>query len=570
MTSDAGRGPAGMVRVTAENLPPEITEYMELVDRDVPRFCPDQHALVKYIRLRFKAETLYMDMHRLGKYLSLQRYFPFRLFPWQIFLIALWLCTFREDGMPRWKTCFGMIARGSGKDGLIGFVALCLVSPFNPSRRYDVDICANDEVQSLRPLEDLVLVLETAGQEAKLDRHFYHTKEVVQGRKNRGKIHGWTNNPKNRDGLRSGLIVFNEVHQYQDYKNINVFTSGLGKVAEPRIGIFSSNGTVSDGPLDDYLTQGRNILFEDEPDNGFLPFICCVENREQVNDLSFWPMANPSWEYLPHLRQETMDEYKDFLEHPERHGDFLSKRMGLRAGFTEAAVTDYAKIRATNKPLPDLKRWSCVAGLDYAELNDWAALVLLFRRGEERLALCHCWICAESKTLHRVKAPWKAWVELGYCTLVKEPTIPPKMIAEKLWEAGHTYSIKKLAMDNYRWTLVSDAMIAAGWDAKDKNRVKLVRPSDIMKVEPVIQHCFDAELFNWGDYPPLRWAANNTKRIPASRGIGSDTGNFYFGKIEAKSRKTDPFMALVAAMCVEDAIPRSGPASLPPPAIIIR
>ena len=137
--------------------------------------------------------------------------------------------------LPRWKTLFEMIARGSGKDGEIAFAALCVTSPFNQVRRYDVDICANDEVQAKRPLEDLVSILETPGQEAKLDRHFYHTKEIVQGRKNRGKIRGWTNNAKNRDGLRSGMIVFNEVHQFQDYKNINVFTSGLGKVQEPRI-----------------------------------------------------------------------------------------------------------------------------------------------------------------------------------------------------------------------------------------------------------------------------------------------------------------------------------------------
>lgn len=622
MTSDARHGPDEMTPVTAGTLPPEITDYMELVERDVPRYCPEQHALVKYVRHCFETERLYIDKHRLGKYLSLQRYFPFRLFPWQVFLIALWLCTYRAehwekglptceaaariagtwekidsttpstpeirlrpDGrpynetalkgepvalLPRWKTCFGLIARGSGKDGFIGFSGFCVTSPFNPVRRYDVDICANDETQAMRPVEDLVSVLETPGQEAKLDRHFYHTKEIIQGRKNRGKIRGWTNNAKNRDGLRSGLIVFNEVHQFQDYKNINVFTSGLGKVADPRIGIFSSNGTVSDGPLDDYISQGRRILFEGEADDGFLPFICCLESREQVQNPECWPMANPSWAYLPNLRQETADEYQGFQDHPERHGDFLSKRMGLRAGFSELAVTDYAKILATNKPLPDMKAWSCVAGLDYAELSDWASLVLLFRRGEERLVLCHTWICAESRTLHRVKAPWQAWVDLGYCSLIHEPTIPPKMIAEHLLQAGQRYRVKKLAMDGYRWTLVSDAMIAAGWDARDKNKVKLVRPSDIMKVEPVIQRCFDAELFSWGDYPPLRWAANNTKRIPASRGIGSDTGNFYFGKIEAKSRKTDPFMALVAAMCVEDAIPRSGPASMPLPAIIIR
>lgn len=33
-----------------------------------------------------------------------------------------------------------------------------------------------------------------------------------------------------------------------------------------------------------------------------------------------------------------------------------------------------------------------------------------------------------------------------------------------------------------------------------------------------------------------------------------DTGNFVYSKIEAKSRKTDPFMALVASMTVENVL----------------
>ena len=155
--------------------------------------------------------------------------------------------------------------------------------------------------------------------------------------------------------------------------------------------------------------------------------------------------------------------------------------------------------------------------------------------------------------------------------LVQEPTISPELLGAWLQNAGKLYRIKKLAMDSYRWTLVSDAMIKAGFDARDKQKVKLIRPSDIMKVEPLIASIFDRGLYVWGDYPPLRWATNNTKRIPASRGIGSDTGNFYYGKIEAKSRKTDPFMALVAAECVEDALPaNSGPLRPPPPPIVWR
>jgi phage terminase large subunit-like protein len=73
-----------------------------------------------------------------------------------------------------------------------------------------------------------------------------------------------------------------------------------------------------------------------------------------------------------------------------------------------------------------------------------------------------------------------------------------------------------------------------------------------MKVQPVIDSCFNKQLFTWGDNPALRWATNNTKRVRSGKKEGTDTGNFYYAKIEAKSRKTDPFIALVASMVVED------------------
>ena len=59
-------------------------------------------------------------------------------------------------------------------------------------------------------------------------------------------------------------------------------------------------------------------------------------------------------------------------------------------------------------------------------------------------------------------------------------------------------------------------------------------------------------MFYWGDDPVLRWATNNTKRIPYGKRAGTDRGSFVYAKFEAKSRKTDPFMALVASIVVEE------------------
>lgn len=534
------------------DIPPEVLRYIELVESGTPRACKEQHALVKHIRHCFDTEDIYVDTVQLSKYLRLAKYFPYeRLFPWEEFVIALWDCTYNPDGTPRWKTLLCMVGRGAGKDGVIAFDAACSVSPYNPVMHYNVDICANNEEQATTPVKDIAEMLETPKYEQKLKKHYYHTKELVQGRKNKGVIKGRTNNPKGRDGMRSGKVIFNEVHQFENYDNIKVFITGQGKVAQPRVGIFTSNGEVSDGPLDDYLARGRRILFENEADNGFLPFICCLNSKDEVHDPENWYMANPSLFYMPHLLQEIKDEYRDWCDHPEQNGDFITKRMGIRAGHKEISVTDYEKVKATNRPLPDMSGWTCTVGIDYAELSDMAAVNLHFRRGADRYDINHAWLCLQSKDLSRIKAPWQAWASAGHLTPVDDVSIHPELIAEYIQQAATKYNIRMLAMDNYRWTLISEALKQIGFDAKDKTRVKLVRPSDIMTTEPVIQECFDRGLFTWGDNPCLRWAVNNTKRVRSSKRLGVDTGNFIYAKIEGKSRKTDPWMALVASMTCE-------------------
>lgn len=546
-------------------IPKEVLGYLESVEQDCPRACREQHALAAYVRRVFDQEDVHVDREQLGRYLGLVKYFPYdRLFPWEEFLLTLWDCTYKADGTPRWKTVLCMVGRGAGKDGFIAFDSACSISPYNPVAHYNVDICANNEEQAVTPVKDLAEVLETPKWENKLRKHYYHTKELIQGRKNKGVMKGRTNNPKGRDGMRSGKVVFNEVHAFENYDNIKVFITGQGKVAQPRVGIFTSNGEVSDGPLDDYLARGRRILFEGEEDNGFLPFICCLESKDQVHDPENWFMANPSLYYMPHLQQEIADEYRDWKDHPEQNGDFITKRMGIRAGFKEIAVTDYEKVKATNQTVPDLQGWSCTVGIDYAELSDWAAVNLHFRRGAERYDINHAWMCLQSRMLSRVKAPWREWAERGFVTAVDDVSIHPDLLAQYIAKAAEKYNLKMLAMDHYRWTLVSESLRKIGFDAADKTRVKMIRPSDIMQVEPVIQECFDRGLFLWGDNPCLRWAVNNTKRVASSRQLGVDTGNFIYAKIEARSRKTDPFMALVASMVVEPALGDGMPVEMPP------
>ena len=550
-------------------LNPHLQEWIDIVENETYAVCKEQKLLVQHVKYCFENEGIYFDDEQFEKYLGLTKYFPYdEIFPWQKFVIGLHDCTYWKDtGMPRWPDLFCMLGRGAGKDGTIALESVCLMSPYNGIKEYDVDICANNEEQAMRPVQDVISAFEEPKYIKKLKRFFYWTKEQVKSLKTKSVMRGRTNSPKGKDGLRSGIVIFNEIHQYEDYKNINVFTTGLGKKKHPRRSYYTTNGDVREGPLDDLLETSEQILSGEEPDNGLLPFICRLDVKEEVHNESNWPKANPSLPYLPSLLLETRKEYREWKANPRRLPAFMDKRMNLPENAEENSVTDYENVKATNVPLPDLEGWSCTCGIDYTKLNDFASINLHFRDGDKRYDINHSWLCLKSKDLPRLKCPWKEWADKGRLTLIDDVEIHPYILIEYIQEAMQKYEIKKLALDNFRFSLLSEPLRQLGFDMKVNKNLVLLRPSDIMQVVPVIDHYFTQQMFIWGDAPELRWATNNTKLVRYGRKIGKsddqDLGNYVYAKIEAKSRKNDPFMALAASVAVEDVLPQENVA-IPP------
>lgn len=166
-----------------------------------------------------------------------------------------------------------------------------------------------------------------------------------------------------------------------------------------------------------------------------------------------------------------------------------------------------------------------------------------------------------------MKVPLEEWERRGLLTIIDDVEIHPEIVVEYIKLAMTRYCIKAVAIDDFRYALMSRALRDLGFDAKVYKNLKMVKQIDIMRITTVIDSCFANDYFIWGDNPVLRWATNNTKMIPYGRKPGknddADLGNYVYGKIEAKSRKTDPFMALVASMTIEDMIPYSTSTELP-------
>lgn len=538
-----------MLMVMMKMICKEIQNYIDLVRGSKIEVCEEQIQLVDYVEECFHKEDIYVDEEELNKYLSLQKYFPFNLFEWEVFCFTLHNCTYKRDGSLRWPDLLILVGRGAGKNGYLAFEDFCLISQYNKVKKYHIDICANSEDQAMTSFNDVYDVLED--NKTKLEKHFYWNKEVIRNKKTGSELKFRTSNAKTKDGGRPGKVDFDEYHQYQDYKTIQVFKTGLGKKKNPRTTITTTNGDVRDGPLDKIVARGKDILNRAIVDNGLLPFMCKLDDEKEVDDPKKWDKANPSLHKNKDLQEQMKREYIDYKDDPISNSSFMTKRMNIPKGNVDQEVTSWENILATNQPIPyeALEGKTCVVGIDYAKTTDFVAAGLLFKYKGNFIWITHSWVCRNSKDLPRIKAPLEEWASAKcgeLLTFIDGPEIPPEIPANWLAKMAIKYNLTILGIDNYRWTLLRKALNEAGFDTDKKgaNNVKLTRPSDQMLNYPIINSAFTNHKIIWGDNPLMRWYTNNTCLKTEAH------DNYSFGKIERKSRKTDGFMAFVAAVCV--------------------
>ena len=533
---------------------PEIKNYIDLVEnagkKGFKKVSKWQKKLIKFVKKVFENEDLIIKTDQLANYMKLEKYFDYDLFEWEKFVFALHNCVFRQDGLPRFPDLLVLVARGAGKNGYLAFEDFCLISPYNDIKEYDIDICATAEEQARTSFDDIYNVLENPANTKKLKKHFHWNKQVITGRKNRSKIKYRTNNAKSKDGLRSGKVDFDEVHAYETYDNIKVFTTALGKKPHPRRTYITTNGDVCDGVLDDLIEKARRILDGEQDDNGLLCFICMLDDPEEVHDEENWYKANPSLQYLPNLLEETRKEYREWLENRSSSSDFMTKRMNLRQGNKEVELTSWENILATKQEVePPRQGEFAVVGVDYTKINDFASAGILTKRDQKFIWKQKTWVCKNSADLPRIKYPLHEAEEIGELEFVDAAEIDPDLITDWIEEQMGTYSIQMLALDDYRYSLMKKSFSRLGFSYENKN-IKLVRPSDKIKVEPIIDSAFRNHNVVYGDSSIMRWYTNNTKKVKSKK-----YGNYEYQKIEAKSRKTDGFFAFVAAMTQHEVIP---------------
>lgn len=518
-----------------------IDEYIELVESGKVQTSNDVKLLIEYVKEKIDQPNVVIDSDEIYDCVEfIQRYFPFRLMPYQKFLTSFIAGVFYDDGSLVFDEFFIEMGRGAGKNGLISSISKWLIAK-QGIERYNVDIVATSEEQAKTSFIDVYDVLDTHWK--KLQKHFSKTKVEIQHKKSKSTLKYRTSNAKTKDGLRPGAVIFDEIHAYETYDSIKVFTSALGKVPRPRRFYITTDGNVRGGVLDDFKEDAKMVLNGEKPNSRMFPFICKLDDENEVHDFDLWEKANPSINYpgFEDLKQQMKNEYYDMETRESLKIEFFTKRMNIPAEDAACGVAEWEKIAATNQPIPDLKGMSCVGGIDYSDIRDFVGVGLMFKFNGKRYWIHHTFINQHALKIANYKIDIELAKQKGLITIIKDEVNKPEQILAWFVEQSKKYKIENIALDLYRFNYLSTPFREAGF----KMTVARSGSYTHTKLHPIVEEMFATENIVYGDDMMMRWYTNNVY-------VKTDLkGNKAYEKIEPMRRKTDGFMAMIHALTLD-------------------
>lgn len=552
----------------------EIDEYIKFVEENPKETDEEIKLLIKnIIKPTLSRDDVFFDEEIFYKAIKYCEKWYYKLFPYQKFTYALFFMYDKNNpDIVIFPDILILMARGNGKDGMIMPLANFLQTHYYGVKNYHIDIVATSEEQALNSFNVVYNMLEDNKKTMK--KYFYWNKTEVINKITHSILRYNTANAKTKDGKQTGMIIFNELHAYEDYKQLNVYTSGLGKIKHSRTVTITTNGTVRDGPLDEKLALSKEVLNGENNFLGLLPIIFKIKDLKTVDipmkkflktgnkqdiDITVWCQANPSLRYMPVLMNEIIKDYIKMQKQKSYRVEFYAKRMNLPQQDEEDAVTDWNNILKASyididnripRPVPDLVGKCAIIGIDYASLNDFASAGFLFKIDGEYIWRQKTWICSKNKFFNDIKFPFENIGQDGFqdFEVVNTETIEAEQIILWLISEMSKYNIKKWIMDMYRFQLFKSEFEKYGISLETKDNpyglVRMLRyPASIYAIiAPRIEIAFADGKINIGDSAIMRWAINNT--CVKTRKDGNKT----YEKIEPKLRKNDPFMAFVVAM----------------------
>lgn len=466
------------------------------------------------------------------------------LMPWQCFAICnVYGWVSKETGLRRFREALIYVGSGNGKSTMLSGLGIYMSSK-DGERGADVTLFANSKDQADIVYSESKKQIENCP--TLYPKHFRTTNDGIYYDATDSSIVSHANDVNTKDGLNPYCAIFDEIHEFKDFRMLNLVKPKMLKRQQSLIWYLTTAGYVNDGPLDHYYR-----LFAAALEDGKLPEVvadqlfCLIyelDEDDPIEDYTKWIKANPSLGTLLSLNAMRA-EWEKAKNVPQERANFICKCLNLKVNADEASYVDWSVLKKNDGAIDpaELEGHIAYAGFDLSTREDFtaAAVVVPLDDGRE-FVLHHSWVPRKKLETVPEGTDFYSWAMMGYLSIVDAEYIEQDQVAQWIEKQAEFFDILGIGYDpaNARWTVLELESKGLTCEVVRQGPITLNDPMKDLK-EMLLSH----RIVSNND-PMLRWYTDNVRLSKEAR--HADKANWMPTK-RKRDLKIDGFMAFLFA-----------------------
>lgn len=435
---------------------------------------------------------------------------PFRLEPWQMFIVWCVFGWLRADGTRRFRTLYLEVGRKNGKSTLAAGLGLLLAFA-DDERGARVYSAATKKEQAIIVHSEATRMVKSSPD---LRNHITVYKHHLSRAATNSSFEPLGADEDRLDGLQLNAAIVDELHAHKTRGLWDVLVTGMGHRRQPLMVALTTAGVDQSEASICWEQHGyaEQVLTGVIEDDSYFAFIATLDEGDDWHDETVWLKANPNLGVT--VKLEWMREMAGrAAKLPGFLNSFL--RFNLNRWTNQTTRWIGPELWAANAGTPideaSLQGRICYGGLDLSAVSDLTAWVLLFPDPAEpgRVdVLCRFW-CPEARVTdehNRYRPQYEAWVRDGWLAATPGNAIDYQTVKAQVLRDAQAFELREICIDRLfqgyqlAMELAEEGLTVAACGMGFLSMAAPTAELERRLLQGQIHH---------GGHPVLRWMANN-------------------------------------------------------------
>lgn len=283
------------------------------------------------------------------------------------------------------------------------------------------------------------------------------------------------------DGLNVHGASIDELHAHKTRAVYDVLDTATGARSQPLISMITTAGTDRSGICYEQRDYTIKVLQGVAKDPTWFGIIYTIDDDDVWHDPKCWRKANPNLGISVKL-DDMEARCRKALAQPSAVANFLTKNLNVWVSSASAWMDMLAWDKCSDPTLKmeDFAGEKCWIGMDLAEKKDFAALCLVFRRGDEWFSFARLYL-NEDAVEQSGNAHLQGWARTGHVVMTEGNITDFDVIAEDLRRYCTEFDVQEIPFDPALSRYFAAKLVEEGLPLVE------IRQAPMFFTQPVIQ-----------------------------------------------------------------------------------